>query len=84
MAATALWEGYLDTLTTGTAYEGPPFVYEEVSAGVPRESSYSVRATRLGDRLIVTWVRHDSHERETRRLEDMQRLGNLGWAAGTW
>ncbi|WP_406367646.1 SpoIIE family protein phosphatase [Streptomyces sp. NBC_01546] len=80
VAATALWEGYLDTLTTGTAYEGRPFVYEEVSAGVPRESTYSVRATRLGDRLIVTWLRHDSHERETRRLEDMQRLGNLGWA----
>lgn len=80
VAGTALWEGFLDTLTTGTAYEGEPFVYEEVSAGVPRESTYSVRATRLGDRLIVSWVRHDSHERETRRLEDMQRLGNLGWA----
>ncbi|MEU9303195.1 SpoIIE family protein phosphatase [Streptomyces sp. NPDC048269] len=80
VAGTALWEGYLDTLTTGTVYEGEPFVYEEVTAGVPRQSTYSVRATRLGDRLIVSWVRHDSSEREARRLDDMQRLGNLGWA----
>ncbi|MGR4879976.1 SpoIIE family protein phosphatase [Streptomyces sp. LARHCF249] len=80
IAGTALWEGYLDTLTTGTAYDGEPFVYQEVSAGVPRESTYSVRATRLGDRLVVSWIRHDSQDRETRRLEDMQRLANLGWA----
>ncbi|MEU9146829.1 SpoIIE family protein phosphatase [Streptomyces sp. NPDC048349] len=80
VAGTALWEGYLDTLTTGTTYEGEPFVYEEVSVGVPRKSTYSVRATRLGDRLVVSWIRHDSQERESRRLEDMQRLGNLGWA----
>lgn len=80
VAGTALWEGYLDTLTTGTAYEGEAFVYEEAGAGVPRQSTYPVRATRLGDRLIVSWVRHDSTEREARRLEEMQRLGNLGWA----
>lgn len=81
VAGTALWEGYLDTLSTGTVYEGEPFVYEEVTAGVPRQSTYSVRATRLGARLVVSWVRHDSSEREARRLDDMQRLGNLGWAA---
>ncbi|MFE9630866.1 SpoIIE family protein phosphatase [Streptomyces sp. NPDC006463] len=80
VAGTALWEGYLDTLSTGTVYEGEPFTYEEVTAGVPRQSTYSVRATRLGARLVVSWVRHDSSEREARRLDDMQRLGNLGWA----
>ncbi|MFD6892816.1 SpoIIE family protein phosphatase [Streptomyces sp. NPDC059957] len=80
VAGTALWEGYLKTLTTGTRYEGEPFTYEEVIAGVPRQSVYSVRASRLGDHLVVSWVCHDSSERETRRLADMQRLGNLGWA----
>ncbi|MGW7437080.1 SpoIIE family protein phosphatase [Streptomyces sp. NPDC054849] len=80
VAGTALWEGYLDTLTTGTVYEGEPFTYEEVGAGYPQQSVYSVRATRLGERLIVSWIRHDAGDREVRRLADMQRLGNLGWA----
>ncbi|MER6257761.1 SpoIIE family protein phosphatase [Streptomyces sp. NPDC001584] len=81
VTGTALWEGYLDTLAMGTVYEGEPFVYEEVTAGVPQQSVYSVRATRLRERLIVTWIRHDTSERETRRLDDLQRLGNLGWAS---
>ncbi|MER5727246.1 SpoIIE family protein phosphatase [Streptomyces sp. NPDC002138] len=80
VAGSPLWDGYLETLTTGTVYEGEPFTYEEVIAGVPRRSVYSVRASRLGDRLVVSWVRHDTTEREVRRLADMQRLGNLGWA----
>ncbi len=80
VAGTALWDGYLDTLTTGAVYEGKPFVYEEVTGGAPQLSTYSVRASRLGDRLIVSWVRHDTDERESRRLADMQRLGNLGSA----
>lgn len=75
-----VWEGYLDTLTTGAVYESEPFTYEEVAAGAPSQSVYSVRASKLGNRLIVTWIRHDTDERETRRLDDMQRLGNLGWA----
>lgn len=81
VAAGALWEGYLETLATGAVYEGEPFVYEEVTAGVPQQSVYSVRAARLGERLVVSWIRHDTSERETRRLADMQRLGNLGWAS---
>ncbi|MFD9407929.1 SpoIIE family protein phosphatase [Streptomyces sp. NPDC059989] len=80
VAGTALWEGYLDTLATGTVYEGEPFTYEEVTAGVQQLSVYSVRASRLGERLVVSWIRHDTSERESRRLTDMQRLGNLGWA----
>lgn len=81
IAGTAVWDGYLETLTTGTTYEGEPFTYQEVVTGVARESVYSVRASRLDDHLIVSWIRHDPGERETRRLSDMQRLGNLGWAS---
>ncbi|MFE7596024.1 SpoIIE family protein phosphatase [Streptomyces sp. NPDC057494] len=79
VAGTALWDGYLETLTTGTVYESEPFTYEEVSAGVPRRSVYSVRVSRLGDRLVVSWIRHDTSERESLRLAELQRLGNLGW-----
>ncbi|MER6217680.1 SpoIIE family protein phosphatase [Streptomyces sp. NPDC001674] len=81
VAGSPLWEGYLDTLATGTVYEGLPFTYEEAAAGVPRRSVYSVRANRLGDRLVVSWIRHDTSDHEVRRLADLQRLGNLGWAS---
>ncbi|MFF0430920.1 SpoIIE family protein phosphatase [Streptomyces sp. NPDC004327] len=81
VAGSDLWEGYLDTLTTGKVYEGPPFTYEETALGVPYESVYSVRVSPLGGRLVVCWIRHDTSEREARRLDDLQRLGNLGWAS---
>lgn len=80
VAGTALWDGYLETLTTGTRYEGEPFTYEEVVSGVPQRSVYSARASRVEDHLVVSWVQHDTSEHEERRLADMQRLGNLGWA----
>ncbi|WP_405526042.1 SpoIIE family protein phosphatase [Streptomyces avidinii] len=80
VAGTPLWQGYLDALETGTTYDGEPFSYREVIAGVPETSVFSVRANRLGGRLIVSWVRHDTAAREIRRLTTMQRLGNLGWA----
>lgn len=75
-----LWQGYLDTLSSGEPYEGEPFEYHEVVAGVPESSTYSVRAARLGDSLLVTWLRHDDSDRQEQRLADLQRLGNLGWA----
>ncbi|MGW8764434.1 SpoIIE family protein phosphatase [Streptomyces sp. NPDC055815] len=77
VAGTPVWDGYRETLTTGTVYESDPFTYDEVTAGVPRQSVYSVQASRLG--LVVSWIRHDTSERETRRLAELQRLGNLGW-----
>ncbi|MER5203758.1 SpoIIE family protein phosphatase [Streptomyces sp. NPDC002825] len=79
VAGTPLWDAYRETLGTGTVYESEPFTYEEVTAGVPQQSVYSVRVSRLGDRLVVSWIRHDISERETRRLAELQRLGNLGW-----
>ncbi|KKZ75275.1 PP2C family protein-serine/threonine phosphatase [Streptomyces showdoensis] len=79
VAGTALWDAYRDTLSTGTAYESEPFTHEEVTAGVPERSVYSVRVSPLEDRLVVSWIRHDGGEHETRRLAELQRLGNLGW-----
>ncbi|MEV6760395.1 SpoIIE family protein phosphatase [Streptomyces sp. NPDC051105] len=79
VAGESLWQGYLKALD-GEPYEGEPFVHEEVVAGATVRAVYSVRATRLGDGLLVTWLRHDQQERQEQRLADMQRLGNLGWA----
>ncbi|MER6690208.1 SpoIIE family protein phosphatase [Streptomyces minutiscleroticus] len=80
IAGEPAWRGFLHTLTTGEPYESGPFRYREVLAGVPETSTFSVRAARLGDALVVTWVRHDPLDRREQRLADLQRLGNLGWA----
>ncbi|SEF16535.1 Serine phosphatase RsbU, regulator of sigma subunit [Streptomyces sp. Ag109_O5-10] len=80
VAGESLWQAYLKVLAGGEPYEGEPFVYEEIVAGVTVTATYSVRAARLGDGLLVTWLRHDTEERQEQRLAELQRLGNLGWA----
>lgn len=80
MADEAVWHGCLRTLTTGEPFEGEPFAYQAVVDGAAELSTYAVHAARLGDALVVTWVRHDSSDRQEQRLADVQRLGNLGWA----
>ncbi|WP_280885326.1 SpoIIE family protein phosphatase [Streptomyces sp. LBL] len=80
MAGEQLWQGCLNALTTGKPYEGEPFAHEEVVGGATGVSEYSIRAARLGDGLVVAWIRRDSSVRQEQRLSDVQRLGNLGWA----
>ncbi|MEU0029260.1 SpoIIE family protein phosphatase [Streptomyces sp. NPDC006335] len=80
MADEALWHGCLRTLATGEPFEGEPFAYQEVVDGAAELSTYAVHAARLGGALVVTWVRHDSSDRQEQRLADVQRLGALGWA----
>ncbi|MFF3332413.1 SpoIIE family protein phosphatase [Streptomyces sp. NPDC002888] len=80
VASEALWQGCLRALATGEPYEGQPFARQHVVAGVTELSTYSVRVAKLGDGLIVTWIRHEPSDRQEQRLADVQRLGNLGWA----
>ncbi|MFE0516631.1 SpoIIE family protein phosphatase [Streptomyces sp. NPDC058964] len=82
VAGEPLWQGYLTALSGGEPYEGEPFAYHEIVDGLPETATYSVRATRLGGGLLVTWIRHNHSTRQEQRLADVQRLGNLGWA--TW
>ncbi|MBT3150280.1 SpoIIE family protein phosphatase [Streptomyces sp. CHD11] len=74
-----VWQGCLDTLAGGAAYEGEPFAHQETVDGVAELATYSVRVTPLEDALVVTWVRHDSSDRQEQRLAELQRLGDLGW-----
>ncbi|MFI6639006.1 PP2C family protein-serine/threonine phosphatase [Streptomyces sp. NPDC050504] len=80
VVGTELWDGYLKALEGGGRYEGEPFEYEEVLAGVARLSRFAVRAAACQGGLVVSWVRLDTGEREQRRLTAMQRLGGMGWA----
>ncbi len=75
-----LWQGCLATLASGQPYESEPFAGQQTVDGVSELTTYSARATRLGDGLVVSWIRHDPSDRQQQRLADVQRLGNLGWA----
>jgi serine phosphatase RsbU (regulator of sigma subunit) len=80
-----VWTRYLEVLETGEPAEIGPFRYSEPGDGVPIDSRFSLRAHRLGARLLVTWVRHDGDSNDARlatRIEQTERLGNLGW--GEW
>ncbi|CAM5269373.1 ANTAR domain-containing protein OS=Streptomyces alboniger OX=132473 GN=CP975_25990 PE=4 SV=1 [Streptomyces alboniger] len=79
MAGEELWRGCLRTLATGEPFESEPFAHQEIVSGVPELSMYTVRAARLADGLVVTWIRRESSHRQEQRLADVQRLGNLGW-----
>ncbi|WP_435847610.1 SpoIIE family protein phosphatase [Streptomyces fumanus] len=80
LAGEPLWPACLNALATGEPYEGEPFAHQGVVAGAAELSMYSVRVVPLGGGLMLTWVRHDSSDRQEQRLADLQRLGNLGWA----
>ncbi|USQ84902.1 SpoIIE family protein phosphatase [Streptomyces phaeoluteigriseus] len=75
-----LWQGCLGTLVSGRPYESEPFAQQHFVDGISELSTYSARVARLGDGLVVNWVRHDPSDRQEQRLADVQRLGNLGWA----
>ncbi|MEH0467866.1 SpoIIE family protein phosphatase [Streptomyces sp. B21-097] len=77
-----LWEGCLRALSGEDPYESEPFARQQLVAGSSELATYTARAARLGDGLVVSWVRHDPSDRQEQRLADVQRLGNLGWA--TW
>ncbi|MGW2645744.1 SpoIIE family protein phosphatase [Streptomyces sp. NPDC001393] len=80
VAGEALWHGCLRALEAGVPFESEPFVHHEVAGEVPVTATYSVRAAPMGEGLLVTWLRQDPAQRQERRLADVQRLGNLGWA----
>ncbi|MFJ4466646.1 SpoIIE family protein phosphatase [Streptomyces sp. NPDC089424] len=81
IADESLWQRCQDVLGAGKPYEGEPFAQQDVVAGVAELSTYSVRVARLGEGLVLSWVRHDPSDRQEQRLADVQRLGNLGWAS---
>lgn len=80
LAGEPLWEGCRHTLATGEVYDGEPFAQQAVVEGVAELTTYTVRIAALGGGLAVSWLRHDSSDRQEQRLADVQRLGNLGWA----
>ncbi|PTM84359.1 serine phosphatase RsbU (regulator of sigma subunit) [Streptomyces sp. VMFN-G11Ma] len=81
LAGEPMWQGLRRTLVTGNPYESEPFGLQELVDGIAELFTYTVQAARLGEKLVVTWVRHSSSDRQEQRLADLQRLGGLGWAS---
>jgi serine phosphatase RsbU (regulator of sigma subunit) len=73
-AASDRWVSYQAVLDSGCPAEIGPFEYGE--------GEYTVRAHRLGQYLLVSWVRHEASADEAERVTSTERLGNLGW--GEW
>lgn len=79
IVGTELWQAYQQVLADGNTYEIGPFRYAATVDGVQAESVYSVRVSRLGAGLLVTWLHRDERQRQTERVTRTERLGNLGW-----
>ncbi|WP_077797211.1 GAF domain-containing SpoIIE family protein phosphatase [Streptomyces sp. JHA26] len=75
-----LRQGCLRALATGEPYESEPFAHRAAPYGAAEPATHSVRAAPLGDGLVLSWIRHDTSDRQEQRLADLQRLGDLGWA----
>jgi serine phosphatase RsbU (regulator of sigma subunit) len=74
-----LWHAYEQVLADGDTREIGPFRYTETEDDAPVESVYSVRVSRLGAGLLVTWLHQDQQHRQAERVTRTERLGNLGW-----
>jgi PAS domain S-box-containing protein len=74
-----VWQAYEQVLADGDTREVGPFRYSGTVDGVRAESLSSVRVSRLGAGLLITWLRHDGRRRQTERVTRTERLGNLGW-----
>ncbi|OKI02012.1 hypothetical protein A6A06_12965 [Streptomyces sp. CB02923] len=91
MILSGIFDAYVTVLETGVPLDRGPFPYEEPLHGGLRPAVLSVRAQRLGGGLLVSWQFHDEQARMTARVDDAERLADLGWAewnlvtgAATW
>ncbi|MFI2433466.1 SpoIIE family protein phosphatase [Streptomyces sp. NPDC018693] len=82
VASEPLWHGCLDTLATGRPYESEPFARQRTAGADTELTTFSARVSRLGDALVVSWLREDLPDRPRERPTDVPRRGSLGWA--TW
>lgn len=73
-----LWRAYAAVIADGEPREVGPLAYADGATG-STDPHYSVRVRRLGDRLLIAWIRHDAQWRLAERVARTERLGNLGW-----
>ncbi|MEU4203390.1 SpoIIE family protein phosphatase [Streptomyces sp. NPDC039022] len=80
MLPSGIFDACVTVLKTGEPLDRDPFPYEEPRRGVLHPALLSVRARRVGGGLLVSWQFHDEQARLTARVDDAERLADLGWA----
>ena len=75
-----IFEAYVQVMETGDPVRLGPVTYQEPINGVLCPTVLSVRAQKVGDRLLVSWQFHDEQARLAARLHDVERMVKLGWA----
>jgi anti-sigma regulatory factor (Ser/Thr protein kinase)/PAS domain-containing protein len=76
---TGLWDATRETLATGQPGLVELDRYQQTSEGVHGEISATVRFTRFGDALLVTWAPRDAGTGPLERLAQFEQVGNQGW-----
>ncbi|GIF72765.1 SpoIIE family protein phosphatase [Asanoa siamensis] len=76
-----VWHSLAQVLETGRPREIGPFTYTPQTPGV-ETAVFTVRISRFGGGVLLTWTRHDEERRLAARIAQTERLGRLGW--GEW
>jgi len=82
VVGTELWHSCAQVMRFGRPREVGPFTYTPHAPGIESDATFSVRLSRFGGGLLVTWTRHDEERRLAARIAQTERLGRLGW--GEW
>jgi serine phosphatase RsbU (regulator of sigma subunit) len=82
VVAGPVWQAWQDALADGRPRQVGPVPYIGRSDRTPAEMTITVRVQPVGPGLLNSWVRHDEETRLAERIQQTERLGNLGW--GEW
>ncbi|GAA0485451.1 hypothetical protein Ade02nite_08960 [Paractinoplanes deccanensis] len=77
-----VWRAWADSLTDGHPRSVEPFTYVHIDNGDASEHLLTVRVRPVGPGLLNSWVMHDEQTRLAERIDQTERLGNLGY--GEW
>ncbi|HEY3686724.1 MAG TPA: SpoIIE family protein phosphatase [Streptosporangiaceae bacterium] len=78
--AMGMLDAYREVLRTGTSLARGPFRYDPQEGSAEQPVMLSIRASRVGDGVVLSWRVHDERDEVMDRLRQVQRLTNLGWA----
>jgi PAS domain S-box-containing protein len=79
MHSNGVFAAYRRTLENGVELRSDPVPEKVMIDGRQQQSMISRRASRLGDRLVVTWQRLDGELRREQQIAQMEELGRFGW-----
>ncbi|MDG4823026.1 SpoIIE family protein phosphatase [Asanoa sp. WMMD1127] len=81
VVGTELWHSLSQVLESGRPREVGPFTYTPQVPGI-ETAVFTVRISRFGGGVLLTWSRHDEERRLAARIAQTERLGRLGY--GEW